>query len=255
MSLTLSGSEIVTRAFGTMAIFGAGEPVPAADLNLGFDLLKEFVDSLNTQALTVLVVERTVYDLVANKGTPANPYTIGPGGDFDTGTAARPMLLNGASLLLNSTAPYPTEIPLAIITDDMFQAIQQKGLLNSLPQTIYYNPTVPLGTITLWNVPNTSENDLVLYTDQLTANFSVLNAAYVCPPGYAKVFRLNVAKALLPFYGAVVGREISDDIKHDADEALKDIKLSNVKMVDLAMDPAFTPFPGGGYNIFTDTGA
>ncbi len=250
MSLTLSASEVCGRALRTMGIFQPGDSIPADDLNTAFDLLQEFVDGMNTQPLTVLVVERTVYDLVADQGTPANPYTIGPGGDFDTGTAARPMSLNGASLLLNSTAPYPTEIPLAILTDDMFQAIQQKGLLNSLAQTIYYNATVPLGTITLWNVPNTSENDLVLYTDLLTA----LNTAYVCPPGYAKVFRLNLAAALLPFYGGVVGPEQSAKIEHDAAEALKDIKLANVKMTDLAVDPAFAPDPRGTYSIYTDVG-
>lgn len=255
MSLTLTARQIGTRALQTLGVVGANETPSPTDLQTAFELLQEFVDWLNTQALSVLVVERTVYSLVANKGTPANPYTIGPGGNFDTGTAARPMMIQGASLLLNSTAPYPTEIPLAILTDDMFQAIQQKGLLNTLPQTLYYNPTVPLGTITLWNVPNTAANDLVLYTDLLTAQFTALSTAYICPPGYGKVFRLQTAAACIPFFGVAVNSDTAQQVRQDAAEALKDIKLVNVKMSDLAVDPAFAPDPRGTYNIFTDTGA
>jgi hypothetical protein len=238
MSLTTTATAICAKAFYTLGVYSPGESIQARDLNTAFGVLQELVDAMNTQALTVLVVERTVYDLAANQGTPANPYTIGPGGDFDTGTAARPMSIQGASLLLNSTAPYPTEIPLAI--------------LNTLPQTLYYNPTNPLGTITLWNVPNTSENDLVLYTDRLTPNFSALSAAYVCPPGYAKMFRLCLADALTLLYA--IEPSAAEKIRMDASDAMKDIKLANVKMTDLAVDPAFAPDPRGTYNIFTDQG-
>lgn len=253
MALTLTRNAVVQRALQTIQVLQEGETVSAADAQLGGQLIEEMIDNWNTQALTVLVQDRTVYDLVAGKGGPDDPYTIGPGGDFDTGAAARPVAIRNATLLLNTTSPYPVEIPLAIITDDMYAANAIKSITNAQPQSLYYQASVPLGEIQLWNVPNTAQNDLVLYTDRLTPQFSGADVAYICSPGYAKAFRLGAAAALVDAFNVPLDRAYS--IIQKAAEAIADIKLQNVPMMDLAVDTGFLSDPHGTYVIQTDQNA
>lgn len=66
----------------------------SADLALAFEALNNMVRGWRTQPLTVIAIEREVFNLTANQAT----YTIGAGGDFDI---ARPLMVNGAGLLLN----------------------------------------------------------------------------------------------------------------------------------------------------------
>lgn len=254
MSLTMTADSVVLLALRTLGIYQPGQALSAVDGQLGRQLLAEMIDNWNTQQLTVLVQDRLVFDLVADQGSPDNPYTIGPGGDFDTGTAARPVEIRAATILLNGTSPYPVEIPLAILSDDQYAALQIKSITSPIPQSLYYQPTVPLGSITLWNVPNTAENDLVLYVDKLTAAFTGTDVAYTCPPGYAKAFRLGCAVSMMPFYG--VPDEIAVRVQVQFLEAYQDIRLQNVPMSDLASDPAFitrgNDYPG--YIIQSDSG-
>lgn len=252
MSLSITGRDLVTRALQTLGVYAPGDVVSGTDIQVGFELLNELVDAWAIQALTILLVDRTAYDLVAGQGGPNNPYAYGPGGDFDTGTAARPPSIQDATLLLNGFTP-PIEIPLAIITDDMYAAQAIKTQQSEYPQWVYYNPSVPLGQVFLWNVPSTSVNDLVLYTPTVTAAFPDLSTLYVCPPGYQKAFRLCLAEACVNAFA--VPPQIAGKVTFDAAQALSDLKCSNVKMGDLSMDPGFVQHQHGTYVIQTDQGA
>lgn len=253
MSLTRTARELITQSAVTMGVLQPGEVLDDANLTFANTLLAELVDNWNTQDLTVLTVDRNVYDLDGVSGGPSAPYTLGPGGDWDTGTAARPEYLANANLLLNGQTGVPIEIPLAIITDDQYAAQAIKTQTNPLPQWIYYNPAVPLGKVYLWNVPTNTANQIVLYTPTLTAQFGGLDTSYVCPPGYAKAFRLCLSQTLLTIFG--VPGETAARINQQAEQALNDLKLSNVKMADLELDLGFTPNNHGNYVIQTDQGA
>lgn len=242
-----------------IGVLSTGEVPNGFDLSWGFQLLNELLDAWIVQGLTTLVQERNVYNLVSGKGSPENPYSIGPsaaGPDFDTGTAERPDLIRDAKLLLNNSMP-PVEIPLAIITDDMQASIQIKQLQTQLASYIYYRRTIPLGEIQLWPVPNTSINQLVLYTDLLTPTFATFNTIYNAPPSYAKAIRLNLAADLLPSFGVPPSR--AQLIRDNAFAAMTVLREgnANAKMSDLLLDPANTAPTSrwGTYNILSDQGS
>lgn len=251
MSLPITGRDLVTRALRTIGVYAPSETPSAPDMQAGFQLLNELIDNWATQALTILLVNREVYDLVSGQGGPTSPYTYGPGGNWDTGTRARPQSIQNANLLLNSFTP-PIEIPLAIITDDMYAAQAIKTQQSQYPQWLYYNPDVPLGKVYLWNVPNTAVNDVALYVPIVTAAFADLSTLYVCPPGYQKAFRLCLADAMVSEFS--VPGTIAGKVREDASLALTDVKCANVKMSDMSLDPAFTPDLHGTYVIQTDQG-
>lgn len=256
MSISFTARQWITRSLISIGHLAPGEPLKAEDAETGFELAQELIDNWNTQALTVLSNKRTVYDLVAGRGGPNDPYLIGPGAtgtNFNTGTDERPLLIRTANLLNNSNPVQPFEMNLPVITDDGFAATAIKSLSTTLQTQLYYNPTVPLGSIILWPIPNTAANDLVLYTDLLPQQVFTLDDVYVCPSGAVGALRLGLAaKMLVPF---AAPPEMWAKVEKEAAQALSDFKAPNAKMADLSMDVAFTPNPSGNYNIYTDQGA
>jgi hypothetical protein len=249
MSLTITARSVITGALGALGVADGSAPPTAEDMQRGFDALRELVDSWSLQALTALLDERTVYPLVANQ----QEYFLGPAQvapDFTTGTAARPIDLSGAGLLLATPTP-AIEIPLALGTAADWQAVVSKGLTGPQPVVVYYTPTDPLGTITLWPIPTSAADSLVLYTPLLVPNFSTLSADYVAAPGYAKALRFNLAAVLVADFA--VPELVETRVRREADQSLKDLKVAHVTIPDLAIDPALTGDGGSVYNIWTDT--
>lgn len=253
MSLSVTKRDLITRALRTLQVIGQNETPSANDEAVASAQLDELVDSWAIQNLTILQTPGAIYNITVGKGAFANPYTYGPGGDWDTGTAARPPSIQDANLLLNNSTP-PVEIPLAVLTVDSYNAIPLKALTNSLPVELYYIPSVPLGSVYLWPLPTDSSNQIVLYSPLVTAawptSFSTL---YTCPPGYLKAFRLCLAQDLIPFFA--VPPETAARIPLEAADALANLKESNLQMADLSVDPGFAPSSHGTYVIQTDQGA
>lgn len=256
MSLSITQRDLISRALIANGSYAPGDPISAVDLQTGSELLAEIIDEWASQAnaLTVLTVNRQVYDLDGSKGGPTNPYTYGPGGDWDTGTAARPPMIQDANLVLNSSSP-AVEIPLAIVTTDMYAAQPIKELTNSLPVWLYYNDTVPLGQVFLWPIPTDAANDVALYVPVVTPAFVDLSTLYVCPPGYQKTLRLCLQAAMVTPFS--VNPAVAQKVITDAEQSLTALKVSNAAsmMGDLTLDPAFTPQLHGTYVIQTDQGA
>lgn len=240
-----SATAIITGALDILGVVQAGQAAGGNDLVDGFRRLKNMLGQLRIQSLTAPDVGREVFPLVANKGGPSNPYTIGPGGDFDT---TRPNSLTGVGLLLNASVPQPVEIPRTLYTDDAWESVQVKDLPSGLFTGLYYSLTYPLGTINLWPIPTTSLNSLVLYRlDQLGA-FSTLTATYNIPDGGEEMLEYQLVLRLAAPYQ----RKVPDGVPELAADALATFKRQNYKSNDFATDPALTNSRRGGYNI--DTG-
>ena len=116
---------------------------------------------------------------------------------------------------------------MSILTDQAYNAEAIPNLSNSQPTEVYYSPTDPLGTVNLWPVPNTNTNQLELFYGVLPATFADLVTSYTAPPAYAKAFRLQLAKALIPFY--TVPETRSQQVLSQAEEAIDDVKTRNVR--------------------------
>lgn len=149
----------------------------------------------------------------------------------------------------------PVEIPRTIITDSAYQSIQIKNLSNSQFTVVYYNPTFPMGTIFVWPLPDTAQNQLVLYLQNAFEGFADLTTDYAYPdlPGYAEALEYNLADRLLRPY-AVKDQAVIQDIKFMAAQSLGFIKRANNKLVDLPTDATILSWNRrAGYNINTGT--
>lgn len=86
---------ILTASFSDLGVIAEGEALPAAMAQDGLTRLNNLCSTLRTQYGTVTAIQRTVFDVVADKQT----YTIGLGGDFNV---PRPSTVCGAGLWLNA---------------------------------------------------------------------------------------------------------------------------------------------------------
>jgi len=243
-STVVTATTLVQSALDALGIYGVGEQLESADLADGRRRLNAMISSWAIQPLTIPVVSREVFSVVANTAN----YTIGSGGDFDT---IRPIKIQSAALLLNSASPV-TEIPVGIFTEQAWQALQTKGLTSTQWTQIYYEPTYTtgnLGTVTLYPIPTTADNDLVLYFQQPLVEFADNTTSYQIPPGYEEALVYNLAVRLAGPHGL----RVPDEIRQLAVQSRAVIKRNNMPVAELGNDMSSIGSVGRqyGYNILT----
>jgi hypothetical protein len=240
----MKARTLLTASFMDCGIIADGESLSASQAQDGLRRLNNMVAGWRTQYGTVLSVERTVFNMVANQQT----YTIGPGGNFDV---ARPLTIPAAALLLNgNTDAQPVEIPRPVITDAGYQSIQIKNLPNNQFTVVYYNPLYPLGEIFLWPLPDVDTNQLVLYLQNAFSGFADLDSDATWPdnPGYGEALQYQLDLRLFTPYG--VPPTIAQGVIELARDTFGNIKRANNRLNDLASDAAiFARDPRLGYNI------
>ncbi len=249
MSAT-TAQRIINNACVTIGRSSPGTALPAGEATDALRRMNLMLGGFSLQPLTQNVVAREVFNTVAEKGGPDDPYTIGVGGDFNT---IRPVGLNGAGIIIPATDPLQNvEVPRAVLTDDAWQAIQIKGLRSTQFTDVYFNATFDgdLGTINLWPVPDNATYQLVLYRQNQLPVFPSLVALVFLPPGAEDAIEYNLARRLLTPYGITDQGTVSDVIDM-ASSTLATFKRGNTKLADLGTDPALTHSQRGGYNILT----
>lgn len=242
----ISALQIINDAFELINVLGQGETLESDEADRGLRLLNQIVAQYALQPLTKTAIAREAFTLVSGQGTPANPYTIGIGADFDT---TRPIRIWNAALNITS-ASTPFEIPIEVYSDQAYEAIALKTQTAPYPTGLYYSPTYASGwgSIFLYPVP-TETNDLILYLEQALALFASLTTPYDLPPGAAPMLTYKLAKRLHRPYG----REWSAALESDLNEYTAVFQRANTKMVDLTLDAALTRNPWGRYNILSDS--
>lgn len=236
---------IVTGAFELIGVLEAGQTIGGELLSDGYRRLQNMMSILGIQTLTAPTIGREVFDLVAEKGGPSNPYTIGPTGDFVT---SRPNALEAVGLLLGGNISTATvEIPRALYSDDDYEAEPIKEMQSSLFTGVFFSATPVNATIQLWPVPNTTLHKLVIYRLDQIGPFTSLTADYPLPPGYDEMLEYQLARRLCGSYR----RQMQQDDLDIARESLAICKRQNYASNDLATDPALTNSSAGGYNIMT----
>lgn len=194
-------NELGAKALRTIGVAGQGVGVSANNLKVAFEAANDMIDAWAAKRLTVFQTIRKVYPLVANKGGPLNPYTIGLGGDFDT---PRPTWIPNANLNNLTTTP-PFEYPMEVLKENEYAAIAIKDMASAQTTSLWFNgkfdttgPAVGLGQIFLYPVPNgQTPCELVLYIPIPLMGFAdQAQTDYTFPPGYAEALRYQLALRL-----------------------------------------------------------
>lgn len=240
--------SLATVALTDLGVLGAGQTLSAAQGQQALTRANRMLKAWSVQPLTIPVVKRHVFNTTVGKGSPDNPYTVGPGGDLDM---KRPNLLRGAAELQNAGTTNEVEIPRTILTVDSYQLIQVKLIQQSLITCFYYRPDFAdgFGSLFVWPIPSDTTYKIVLYTDDQLDEFSGLDVDHDLPPAAEEAIQYNLALRLMPGYA--VPPEVKSDVRALALSSLAVFKRSNTKLTDLPTDPALTRNRRYGYNILT----
>jgi len=231
--------DLIAAALKRIGVLDAAETPAPADQADVLQRLNDLIDGWATERLTIYTTTRTTWPLVANQAS----YTIGIGGDVNV---ARPVFIENLRFQDSSVTP-SLEMFLAPLTDDAYAAIPQKGLTAVYPNSYYYNPTYPFGTVTFWMIPNVSYLQGVMYAATAVSELG-LNDTIALPPGYRRFLRDNLAVEVAPEFDV----EPSQTLVMAAMESKANIKRANIRLQDLHVDPILRPRMGA-YNIYSDT--
>ena len=231
--------DIVTDALREIGVLAAGEVATADEANNGLVVLNRMLDTWAAERLMIYTVTRTTWAIVASDGQ----YSVGSGGDVNV---ARPVHANDITVNYMDSTPDPdAEYPLRPLTDAGYAALDPKGQTDTLPQLFYYNPTYPLGTLTLWPAPTSTTLTGVLYAPAAVSQFAALDTAVSLPPGYEEALVKNLALRLAPSYGRPPDQMLVDYAR----EVKGIVKRANRRLVDMSFDAAVLFHGEGGYDI------
>lgn len=242
-------NDICSEALHEANAFGVGQTPLAEDLNGAQVRLMWMLQEWERKRWYVYhLVELVV------TSTGAQTYTVGPGGDFDTGIGSvRPNRIEAAFLrqpITGNPPGSPVDYPLELIQshEDYMRVTLKK--LTSFTGGVFYDTAWPLGVLYPVPIPQATTYALgILVLAQLPLSaLTNPSADLVLPYEYYYPIMLNLAIRLRSKYG--IGSYPGDQLPGLAKESLSNLKGSNSQIPRLTMPKELSR--GGIYNIFSD---
>lgn len=236
----MNAQEIINQGLGVLGVRAAGEVIQgneAADL---LDRLNLMVDSWRSESLYAYATQRLTGTL--NGAT----LTIGPTGDIET--PYRPVAVEGGYYTSGII-----DYPITSINQAVYDGIGIKTTAALGPSSVYYEATIPNGTLHFYP-PASGDIPISLNIRLQLAEFVDMTTDYTLPPGYARALVYSFAEDMAPDYG----RTLAPNAMKTGSMARRNIKRLNhvtptLGMVygrattanDLFISPANNVFDGG----------
>lgn len=240
----MTGNQLIRGALLDLEVLDAVTDPSAEDAEDARLALNELCESLGLERHWLYKTVRTTKTLTS--GTAS--YTIGTGGSI---SVVKPTWIDRACLVLDTTATYPTEVPISVLEPDDYALWPTKTLQSTQSQAIFYDhghDSSGYGLIYPLPIPNVSTTQLVLYSPGGEASsFADLVTDYAMPRGYQRALRKLLALELAPMHGA----QPSPLLFQQASESKAAIKRANVRPILKTLDPGLS-CGGGTWNISTD---
>ena len=230
--------ELISNSLIDLGVLGQGQTASGTMANAALGKLNRLIAAWSTNRLLTHTISRVTWTI-----SGASSYTVGTGATI---SILRPSTMNmqGSGVAFIDTASSTTtEIPLWELTDDAYQAIQNKSQTGTYPTSWYYNPTytssaAPYGTLILWPLATSSTLTGVFYAP-VAATSVALADTIALPPGYERFYETNLAYELTTGYP--VPDALYQRVKAQAMESRGDIERVNTRLQDLTVDLALVP--------------
>lgn len=236
--------DVCTQALRELGVIAAEDTPSASDILTAIAALNRLLDQWAAERLMIYKISRTTFALSSGDQS----YTVGSGGNFNV---ARPIKIDHFTIY-DDTAATPDEVSLEELTDDAYALIRQKTATSTEPIYFYYNPTFPLGTLFLWPSPTSDDLTGALYAPEQVSEFpetaAGLATAISQPPGYRRMLVKNLAMEMAPSFE----RSPTQELKDQAADSKSIVKLANVRMMDMPVDPGW--LSGRGYRFDINQG-
>jgi hypothetical protein len=213
-----TAGDIITLALKDAQIIDENETPSAALMADSLTTLNQLIGLWQSDSLFVYGTTEITF-----APTGALSYTIGTGGDI---AATRPLKINYAFHVLDGI-----NYPMLSIAEDLKQ-YQELNIqaLSSNPDVIFYSETYPLGTLYIYPQPNSGT--MHLGVDIQLPAYTTHPDAISLHPRYEMPLRFNLAKIILSMFG----KEVTPGINNLANNSLRMLKRSNVKVKELNLN-------------------
>lgn len=222
--------EVITDAYYELGVLNAADTLSAEDAALGLSRLNDLLDLWNAERQTIYREQFNTFTITPN----LQPHTIGPSGATWTMTTNRPVSIDGANLVLNTSTP-DIHIPLEILTYPEWLMLPTPAQTGSVPTKLYYDPTWPNGSVYLWTVP-TVAYEIQLMTRAVLAQVA-LSDTFTLPPGYKTAITLTLTEDL----SAPLNAPVKPSTTQKATKARAQIFSNNVEIPKLRTQNAGMP--------------
>lgn len=238
--------DLCTAALKECGALGVGQTALAEDITDAWARLQWMLQQWERKRW--LVYHLVTYTKVS---TGAVSYTVGPGGDINTGaSSARPAKLESAFMRqLANTSPNQIDYPLDLLQSmEDYNRIALKQLV-SFSNCAFYDPGWPLGTLYLWPVMQATIYAAgITVLEQLPIRFLTLATVLALPYEYYGAILYNLALRLRPKY-QIAGFQ-GDILPSLAKDSLNVLRGANTAIARLQMPGGLAR--DGIYNIFSD---
>jgi len=239
-------NDICLQALKECGQIGVGQTPLAEDLNDAWTRLQWMLQQWNRKRW---LVYHDVIKLLVSSG--AVTYSVGPGGQIDTGAnTQRPDKIEAAFLRqLTQSQPNQIDYPLDLLQSmEDYSKIALKQLV-SFPGVAFYDPSFPLGTLYVWPVPQANIYSTgIVIKDYVQAVYATSATKFVLPAEYFPAMAYNLAMHLRSKYQ--IPSFPGDPLPGMAKDALNVLRGANTAIARLQI-PAEINRPGI-YNIFSD---
>jgi hypothetical protein len=242
-----TAGDIIQSSFEEINAYGVGETINTAHSARALAVLNNMLDSWNTERLAVYAWQTISFALTPNKAS----YTIGTSGSPDINNT-RPQDLRqgpGAAYLQDTNL---NNYGLEVVPQDKWQMIGNRSVNSQVPDTLWYDPQYPNGTINIFPVPSLAYTVFCNAVLQL-AQFASLTSTFTFPPGYAQAIQKNLSVQLKPYFPA--GGPLNPLIIEAARESKGNIKRGNIREIVAVYEDEIVSRGAPTYNIYRDRGA
>jgi hypothetical protein len=237
--------DLCTEAVRESGAFGQGQTPSGEDIAAAWARLQWMLQEWERKRWLIYYL----VDL-AKTSTGATSYTIGPGGDFDTGVdTVRPVKIESAFLRqLTTSGQNEIDYPLEILQSrEDYNRIALKTL-QSFPGTIFLETAWPLGNIYAWPVPQAALYAIhVTIVAQLPTVFATLATKLALPYEYYQGILYQLAMRMRSYYQ--ISTYPGDQLPILAKNALATLRGANTQIARLVL-PNFNR--DKQFNIFSD---
>lgn len=239
LSSTTTPLNIIQLALKDCGAFGVGQSPRADDINDAMTKLNQMVGEWSRKRWLV-------YELLEAfiTSTGANPYTIGPGGQFNI--SPRPNVISAAFMRQPINGGLPVDYPLEIIlAREDYSQIAVKSMV-AFSSYLFYDTGFPMGNIYTWPVVPANNYEIhIIYKNDIQ-QFTSLNETIILPLEYRNALQWNLAMRLCPQYQL----DVHPVVAAMAKDSLNVIRGANPQVGRLHMPQVL--LRRGRYNIYSD---
>ncbi len=238
-------ADIIRLALKDAGVLGVGQTALAEDTNDCFDTLNMMIGEWASKRWLL-------YHLldISIVSTGAMSYSVGPGGDIDTGSMQRPDRLEDGCFfrqITSASSPNQIDYPLSILESrEDYSRIGLKQL-GTIPQFVFYDPVYPLGVVYPWPVMPATRYELHLLVKSQLSQFDNLADEINLPSQYYGAIRYALGCRIRPMYQYPPDPSLVALMT----DALSVIRNMNAAVPRLRMPAGLGR--GGRYNIFSDS--